>query len=110
MIPLSLLDTLLPDEGLMGARQAITENQTTGRFLGHEYALAEVVVPADGDLVAAFEDALAAGQRLFILDLQRRADPGARRPAGGGGCAAVQRPRAGRPAAPRRLPARTCST
>jgi hypothetical protein len=35
VIPLSLLDTLLPDEGLMGARQAITENQTTGRFLGH---------------------------------------------------------------------------
>lgn len=68
-IPLSLLDTLLPDEGLMGARQAITENQTTGRFLGHNYELAEIVVPEDGDLVAAFEDALAAGQRLFILDL-----------------------------------------
>ena len=32
MIPLSLLDALLPDE-VMGARQAITENQTTGRFL-----------------------------------------------------------------------------
>ena len=29
-IPLSLLDTRLPDEGLMGARQALTENQTTG--------------------------------------------------------------------------------
>jgi ABC transporter substrate binding protein (PQQ-dependent alcohol dehydrogenase system) len=70
VVPLSLLDTLLPDEGLMGARQAITENQTTGRFLGHEYALAEVVVPEDGDLVAAFKDALAAGQRLFILDLR----------------------------------------
>jgi ABC transporter substrate binding protein (PQQ-dependent alcohol dehydrogenase system) len=69
LVPLSLLDTLLPDEGLMGARQAITENQTTGRFLGHEYELVELVVPQDGDLVAAFEDALAAGQRLFILDL-----------------------------------------
>jgi ABC transporter substrate binding protein (PQQ-dependent alcohol dehydrogenase system) len=69
VIPLSLLDTLLPDEGLMGARQAISENQTTGRFLGHDYALAEVLVPTDGDLVAAFQDALAAGQRLFILDL-----------------------------------------
>jgi ABC transporter substrate binding protein (PQQ-dependent alcohol dehydrogenase system) len=69
VVPLSLLDTLLPDEGLMGARQAITENQTTGRFLGHDYELVELVVPRDGDLVAAFEDALAAGQRLFILDL-----------------------------------------
>jgi len=69
VIPLSLLDTLLPDEGLMGARQAITENQTTGQFLGHDYQLAEVIVPEDADLVAAFKDALAAGQRLFILDL-----------------------------------------
>jgi ABC transporter substrate binding protein (PQQ-dependent alcohol dehydrogenase system) len=69
VIPLSLLDTLLPDEGLMGARQAITENQTTGRFLGHDYQLAEVIVPEDGDVVAAFKEALAAGQRLFILDL-----------------------------------------
>ena len=69
VIPLSLLDTLVPDEGLMGARQAITENQTTGQFLGHNYTLNEVVVPKDGDLVAAFKEALAAGQRLFILDL-----------------------------------------
>jgi ABC transporter substrate binding protein (PQQ-dependent alcohol dehydrogenase system) len=69
VVPLSLLDTLVPDEGLMGARQAITENQTTGRFLAQEYELAELVVPADAELVAAFEAALAAGQRLFILDL-----------------------------------------
>jgi ABC transporter substrate binding protein (PQQ-dependent alcohol dehydrogenase system) len=68
-IPLSLLDTLLPDEGLMGARQAITENQTTGQFLGHNYELNEVIVPEDGDLVAAFKEALAAGERFFILDL-----------------------------------------
>jgi ABC transporter substrate binding protein (PQQ-dependent alcohol dehydrogenase system) len=67
-IPLSLLDTLLPDEGLMGARQAITENQTTGQFLGHDYQLTEVIVPEDGDLVAAFKQALAAGERFFILD------------------------------------------
>ena len=69
VIPLSLLDTLLPDEGLMGARQAITENQTTGQFLGHDYQLNEVIVPEDGDLVAAFKEALAAGERFFILDL-----------------------------------------
>ncbi len=67
--PLSLLDSLLTDEGLMGARQAITENQTTGRFLGQSYQLKEVMVPKDGDLAAAFRQALVAGQRLFILDL-----------------------------------------
>ncbi len=67
--PLSLLDVLLPDEGLMGARQAITENQTTGSFLGQTFALEEALVAKDGDLVATFKAALAAGQRLFILDL-----------------------------------------
>ncbi len=69
VIPLSLLDTLLPDEGVMGARQAIVENQTTGRFLGQNFELKEVLVPKDGDLAAAVRDALAAGQRLFIVDL-----------------------------------------
>ncbi len=67
--PLSLLDSLLPDEGVMGARQAIKENQTTGSFLGQTFELNEVLVPKGGDLVAAFKAALAAGQRLFILDL-----------------------------------------
>lgn len=69
LVPLSLLDTLVPDEGVMGARQALEENKTTGTFLGHTYELHEVVVPKDGDLVAAFQEALAAGDRLFILDL-----------------------------------------
>src|SRR5262245_16480786 len=53
----------------MCARQAITENQTTGGFLGHNYSLREVIVPEDGDLVAAVKEALAGGGRFFILDL-----------------------------------------
>ena len=67
--PLSLLDPVLTDEGLAGARQAIGENQTTGQFLKHDYALNEIVVPEDGDLVAAFQEALAAGERLFVADV-----------------------------------------
>jgi ABC transporter substrate binding protein (PQQ-dependent alcohol dehydrogenase system) len=67
--PLSLLDPVLTDEGLAGARQAIGENQTTGQFLKHEYRLNEIVVPEDGDLVAAFEEALAAGETLFVADV-----------------------------------------
>ena len=67
--PLSLVEPVLEDEGLMGARQALTENQTTGQFLQHEYRLIERIVPEDGDPVAEFEAALAAGQRLFVADL-----------------------------------------
>jgi ABC transporter substrate binding protein (PQQ-dependent alcohol dehydrogenase system) len=68
--PLSLVEPVLADEGLMGARQALSENQTTGRFLQHEYRLSEHIVPQDGDLVAGFEAALAAGERLFVADLR----------------------------------------
>jgi ABC transporter substrate binding protein (PQQ-dependent alcohol dehydrogenase system) len=67
--PLSLVDPVLTDEGLAGARQAIGENQTTGQFLKHDYKLNEVVVPEDGDLVAAFKEALAAGETLFVADV-----------------------------------------
>jgi ABC transporter substrate binding protein (PQQ-dependent alcohol dehydrogenase system) len=71
--PISLVEPVLADEGVMGARQALAENQTTGQFLQHEYRLIERIVPEGGDVVAAFETALAAGERLFVADL--RAEP-----------------------------------
>ena len=104
VIPLSLLDTLLPDEGLMGARQAITENQTTGRFLGHDYQLAEVVVPGGRRSRRGVQGRARRRPAAVHPRPPRRADPGARRSAGGGGRGPVQHPRAGRPAAPGRLP------
>jgi ABC transporter substrate binding protein (PQQ-dependent alcohol dehydrogenase system) len=67
--PLSLVDPVLTDEGLAGARQAIGENQTTGQFLKHDYRLNEIVVPEDGDLISAFKEALTAGERLFVADV-----------------------------------------
>ena len=69
-IPLSLVEPVLTDEGLKGAQQAIRDNQTTGRFLKHEYSLQERIVPTDGDIVAEFNAALAAGERLFVADLR----------------------------------------
>ncbi len=69
-IPLSLVEPILTDEGVQGARQGIGDNQTTGRFLKHEYALIEVVVPKDGDLTAVFKEARADGHRLFVADLR----------------------------------------
>ena len=67
--PISLVEPILEDEGLMGARQALSENQTTGQFLEHEYRLIERIVPEGGDVVAEFQAALAAGERLFVGDL-----------------------------------------
>jgi ABC transporter substrate binding protein (PQQ-dependent alcohol dehydrogenase system) len=69
-IPLSLVEPVLTDDGQRGAEQGLKDDQTTGRFLKHGYALEEIVVPADGDLVAAFRAGLAKGTRLFVADLR----------------------------------------
>lgn len=70
-VPLSLVEPILEDEGVMGARQAILDNQTTGRFIGHDYRLIERVAEADSDLPALFSEALGAGERLFVADLRK---------------------------------------
>jgi ABC transporter substrate binding protein (PQQ-dependent alcohol dehydrogenase system) len=69
-IPLSLVEPILKDEGAKGAEQGIKDNQTTGRFIGHAYRLQERIVPEGGDVVAELEQAVAAGERLFVVDLK----------------------------------------
>lgn len=69
-VPLSLVEPILEDEGIKGAEQGIRDNQTTGRFLGHEYRLSTRTVPEDGDIAAEFQAALDAGERLFVSDLR----------------------------------------
>jgi ABC transporter substrate binding protein (PQQ-dependent alcohol dehydrogenase system) len=64
---LSSLDPIPGDEGIAGAELGLADNATTGRFLGHAYAL-ETTTEADaGDLVAAARAALA-GSSLLIVD------------------------------------------
>ena len=69
-IPLSLVEPILADEGLLGVRQAVADNQTTGRFLKHHYALNERIMAPDADPAATFAEAAAAGERLFVLNLK----------------------------------------
>lgn len=70
-LPLAFVDPVVADPGVWGARLATKDNQTTGSFLGHNYELVEVTVPADGDVAATFAEQLAAGRKLFIADLPR---------------------------------------
>jgi hypothetical protein len=49
-VPLSLVDPILTDNGLQGARLAIQDNNKSGQFLGQEYDLIKEIVPADGAL------------------------------------------------------------
>lgn len=63
---LSNLDRPPENEGFAGAALAIDDNNTTGRFLGQEFILETISLPADGDVIAAFRGAYDAGFRLFI--------------------------------------------
>ena len=68
--PLSLMDKMLTDEGVQGARLAIKDNNNTGRFLGQEFDLAENIVPADGDVVTKAKNILGQGPAMIVADLK----------------------------------------
>lgn len=67
--PLSLVDQPTTDNGLMGARLGIEDNNTTGRFTKQHFTLEEAIVPEDGDVAAAFRNLVARGQKFFVADL-----------------------------------------
>ncbi|MCH8504140.1 MAG: ABC transporter substrate-binding protein [Ectothiorhodospiraceae bacterium] len=53
--PLSLLDTIVRDAGLQGARLGISDNNETGRFLGQEFLLVEEMLEHQADPVEGLE-------------------------------------------------------
>ena len=69
-VPLSLVDPMLTDNGLQGARLAIQDNNKSGQFLGQEYDLVEDIVPADGDVAAKAKEILKDGPAIIIADLE----------------------------------------
>ncbi len=69
LIPLSLLDTPVEDDGIPGSVLGLKDSQTTGNFLNHKYQLEHVIVDAEDDIVAEFKQRVGAGAALFIADL-----------------------------------------
>lgn len=67
--PETYLDQPPSDEGIQGARLALSDNATTGRFLNQTYHLQEVMAPDTAAVEAAFRSAAAAGRRLFVTDV-----------------------------------------
>jgi ABC transporter substrate binding protein (PQQ-dependent alcohol dehydrogenase system) len=67
--PFSLVDQPTTDNGLMGARLGIQDNNTTGKFTKQTFTLDETVVPEGGDVVAAFRNLRAKGHAFFVADL-----------------------------------------
>lgn len=68
--PLSLLDKVLTDEGVQGARLAIKENNMTGRLVEQHFELVEVVAKENEDIVPMVKAQLASGQGLIVADLE----------------------------------------
>jgi ABC transporter substrate binding protein (PQQ-dependent alcohol dehydrogenase system) len=69
--PLSLVDKVLTDNGIQGARLAVGDNNKSGAFLGQHYDLVEDLLPADGDVVAKANEILAKGDAIIVADLER---------------------------------------
>ncbi len=67
--PSTMLAPPPPDEGIQGARVALSENATTGKFTGQSWSLEEHAEPTGAAVLDAFRAALAAGRRLFVTDL-----------------------------------------
>lgn len=68
---LSNFDHIPEDQGLAGARLAVKDNATTGKFLKHDYLLSEVVKAPDENILADAKAALAGGARLAVLNMPK---------------------------------------
>lgn len=69
VLPQSFLDQPPADEGLQGARLALADDQTTGRFIHQTYRLREQVEPDEAGVLEAFKRLASDGQRVFVTDL-----------------------------------------
>ena len=70
--PLSLLDQPPEDNGIAGAKLAISDNNTTGRFLNQEFTLDVVQSAKPEDLVAEVKKRVEGGTGFIVADV----DPG----------------------------------
>jgi ABC transporter substrate binding protein (PQQ-dependent alcohol dehydrogenase system) len=68
-LALSVLDVPPRDDGVAGAKVAINDNNTTGRFIGQEFSLDVVEVKPDAEVVAPFKELVAKGDRYVLTDL-----------------------------------------
>ena len=66
---LSLIQTPAANDGLAGARLAIDDNNTTGRFLDQQFSLEDVRLEGGADAVAATMALAERGVSLVIADL-----------------------------------------
>ncbi|MEQ1714464.1 MAG: ABC transporter substrate-binding protein [Hyphomicrobium sp.] len=69
-LPLSLIEPVLTDSGVQGARLALSEIRTTGHILGNGYEMLENVVRRDGDVAVEAKAMLSNGIRMVVANLE----------------------------------------
>ena len=69
-LPLSLVEPIITDKGVQGARLGLKDNLSTGRFLGHDYKLIEKITPRDGDVAIDAKALAASGVHMIVADLE----------------------------------------
>lgn len=70
-----VLSNVIPqpeDAGLRGAELAITDNSTTGKFLGQSYSLQSEVAESEAAAIAAFDAMRQQGIELFVVNAPAR--------------------------------------
>ncbi|MBZ9841388.1 ABC transporter substrate-binding protein [Mesorhizobium sp. CA5] len=84
-LPLGPLDEVVTDDGLQGARLGIADDASTGRFLGQQFRLQQVILKPGETPAEAIKEFAAAGLSFVVADLdapqllQASAAPGAER-------------------------------
>jgi ABC transporter substrate binding protein (PQQ-dependent alcohol dehydrogenase system) len=68
-LPSSFMEAPSQDDGIAGARLAVADDNTTGRFTGQNFALDEALIEGEGDVTAAFRKLVQDGHRLIVADL-----------------------------------------
>ncbi|MGQ0672141.1 MAG: ABC transporter substrate-binding protein [Hyphomicrobium sp.] len=68
--PLSLLDIPPPDEGIGGAKLAISDNNTTGKFMQQEFTLDTVQSAKPEELVAEVVKRVDGGLGFIVVDVE----------------------------------------
>ena len=66
---ISILDIPPADDFVAGARMAMDDNNTTGRFLDQSFSIVDAKLAPSDDPVGPLKDMLADGVRFFIIDL-----------------------------------------
>lgn len=70
---ISLLDKPAPDDGLAGAQLAISDNNTTGRFMNQQFELLDKPLRANADPLAALNEVTGQGIVLVLTDFPAEA-------------------------------------